>query len=512
MAYQNIDRKDLLRAIRSRSIKEEMEGIMDVAGQDSVWRHDPSIKYGKWDGKTSFGVKPDQPWISIKSSESAINRLINRYKNSYIAAVKKGGGKDFKAGSKGYITLFVGTQKVKFEATGKLTDSSGKSVSESTMTEMQELGSAFVFRRAIAENATWKDAAALKADDVTMKGVKDIWKRVGNVDEVDDTWIENFYKQQKVLLAKIGKPNFTEFNRNGGFMEFITDIVQKNFHISGKDNWNPADIWLIQNESTWKKRIETAVNSGEKGRSKAKSITELNAIMRALFAKKQVFGISLKKVAAGKDARIEFVNHDSEFFSNLAKMRFSYIAADCKMGKKKDKEGAITLSTQDTRLYVKDGGNVYNFQIKGNNSTGMSNLKYEPTSSGATAARLGKATVELVERLLKDYDLDFTKDNTSYPQNADEFCKDKNTDWKGLIGILKKNRVQIGTKTAEEAYDNLAFVFGTKPHVANSKCQQIKWLSEFLSLSPEDRDKFGTDMVFLAKKEGTKYGPFAKIF
>ena len=205
------------------------------------------------------------------------------------------------------------------------------------------------------------------------------------------------------------------------------------------------------------------------------------------------------------------MNDKSEFFANLAKMRFSYIAADCKMGKKKDKEGAITLSTQDTRVYVKDGGNVYNFQIKGNNSTGMSNLKYEPTSSGATAARLGKATVELVEQLLKDYKLSFTKDNASYPQTAKQFMDDS-TDWKGLISILQKNRVQIDAKTADEAYDNLAFVFGTKPHVENSKCQQIKLLSEFLSLSPEDRDKFGTDMVFLAKKEGTKYGPFAKIY
>jgi len=508
MAYQNIDRKDLIKAIRSRSIKEEMEGVMDVAGQDAIWRHDPNIKYGKWDGKTSFGVKPDQPWISLKTSESAVRRLITRYKNSYIRSTAD----PIITGSKPLIALFIGTQKIKFQATGKLTDSSGKSVSEATMTEMQELGSAFVFRRAIQDNATWKNVAALKADDVTMNGIKDIWKRVGKVNEVDDTWLENFYKQQKTLLDKIGKPAFTEFNRNGGFMEFITDIVKDNFNISAKDNWNPADIWLIQNEATWTKRIDTAVNSGEKGRSKAKSITELNAIMRVLFKNKQVFGISLKKVAAGKDARIEFVNDKSEFFANLAKMRFSYIAADCKMGKKKDKEGAITLSTQDTRVYVKDGGNVYNFQIKGNNSTGMSNLKYEPTSSGATAARLGKATVELVEQLLKDYKLSFTKDNASYPQTAKEFCDDKSEDWKGLINILQKNRVQIDAKTADEAYDNLAFVFGTKPHVANSKCQQIKWLSEFLSLSPEDRDKFGTDMVFLAKKEGTKYGPFAKIY
>tara|TARA_B000000557_G_scaffold47385_1_gene35918 strand:- start:1094 stop:2617 length:1524 start_codon:yes stop_codon:yes gene_type:complete len=507
MAYQNIDRKDLIKAIRSRSIKEEMEMIMDVAGQDEIWRHDPNIKYGKWDGKTSFGVKPDQPWISLKTSESAVRRLITRFKNSYIASKND----PIITGSKPLIALFVGTQKIKFQATGKLTDSSGKSVSEATMTEMQELGSAFVFRRAINENASWNSADALKADDVTMNGIKDIWKKVGKVNEVDDTWIENFYKQQKALIKKIGKPNFTEFNRNGGFMEFISDLVKKHYGISGKDNWNPADIWLIQDERKWTSMIKEAVESGRKGRSPAKTVQELNAIMRMLFKARQVFGISLKKVAAGQDATVTFANDKSEFFQSLEKMHFSYIAADCKMGKKKDKEGAITLSTQDTRLYVKDGGNTYNFQIKGNNSTGMSNLKYEPTASGATAARLGKATVELVERLLSDYNLNFTKDNASYPQTAKQFMDDS-TDWKGLISILQKNRVQIDAKTADEAYDNLAFVFGTKPHVANSKCQQIKWLSEFLSLTPDDRDNFGTDMVFLAKKEGAAYGPFAKIY
>ena len=507
MAYQNIDKKDLIKAIRSRSIKEEMEMIMDVAGQDAIWRHDPNIKYGKWDGKTSFGVKPDQPWISLKTSESAVRRLITRFKNSYIRSTAD----PIITGSKPLIALFVGTQKIKFQATGKLTDSSGKSVSEATMTEMQELGSAFVFRRAINENASWNSADALKADDVTMNGIKDIWKKVGKVNEVDDTWIENFYKQQKALIKKIGKPNFTEFNRNGGFMEFISDLVKKHYGISGKDNWNPADIWLIQDERKWTSMIKEAVESGRKGRSPAKTVQELNAIMRMLFKARQVFGISLKKVAAGQDATVTFANDKSEFFQSLEKMHFSYIAADCKMGKKKDKEGAITLSTQDTRLYVKDGGNTYNFQIKGNNSTGMSNLKYEPTASGATAARLGKATVELVERLLSDYNLNFTKDNASYPQTAKEFINDS-TDWKGLISILQKNRVQIDAKTADEAYDNLAFVFGTKPHVANSKCQQIKWLSEFLSLTPDDRDNFGTDMVFLAKKEGAAYGPFAKIY
>ena len=512
MAYQNIERKQILAAIRSRSIKEEMEGIMDAAGQDAVWRHDPTIQYGKWDGKSTFGVQPDEPWISLKTSESAINKLINRYKGSYITAVKKGGGKDYQTGPKGHITLFVGTQKIKFGATGKLTDSSGKAVSEATMTRMQKLGSAHVFKRAIAENATWKDADALKADNATMDGLRDIWKKVGKIDGVDDSWVDNFYKQQKALLAKIGKPAFTEFNREGGFMEYISNLVRKEYGISSKDNWNPADIWLIQNESKWKTLIDKAVSSGTRGRSKAKTIVELNSIFRMLFRARQVFGISLKKVAIGQDATIQFVNDKSEFFSKLDKLHFDYEASECKMGLKKDKEGAMTLSTQDTRLFIKDGGNTYNFQIKGNNSTGFSNLKYEPTSSGATAARLGKATVELVEQLLKDYSLSFQKSNESYPKDAEQFIANRGGNWKDLIGKLDKAGVDLDVSSSDQAYDNLLFVFGTKPHVGNAKCQQIKWLSEYLSLSTEERGNFGTDMVFLAKKEGREYGAFAKIY
>ena len=508
MAYQNIERRDLLRAIKGRPVREEMEMIMVVAGEDAVWRHNPTDKDGPWNGRDTFGTAPMEKLIVIKTSRSAIDKLIRRYKGSYITQSKgKGGQKWYKDGD--FIRLFVGTQVIKFQQTGKLTTSSGKSISETTMTRMQELGSAFVFKRAIKDNKSWGNMLALRADTETMDGVKKIWKDIGDVDDVDEEWLNNFYKQQKTLIDKIGRPNFTEFNREGGFMEFISDLVKTEYGISSKDNWNPADIWLIQDEKKWTKLIEDSVKTTS---NKAKGVLYLNSIMRKLFAARQVFGISLKKVAAGKDARIEFVNDKSEFFQKLEKLRFDYDGADCKLGKKTDKEGTITLSTQDTRLYVKDGGNVYNFQIKANNSTSMSNLKYEPTSSGATAARLGKATVELVEQLLKDYKLKFKKDNGAYPQNAKEFLDNKGGNWKELIEVLHKNKVDIDVPDVQTAYDNLLFVFGTKPFVANAKCQQIKWLTEYLSLSREDRDTFGTNMVFIAKKEGRKYGVFAKIF
>jgi len=404
--FKNIERAALLKAIKSRDVREEMEGIMDTAGQDAVWRYTPDNGKSKneigWNGTSSFGVQPlpgasKDGFITLKTSKAGITKIIQRYKNSYISAVK-GGDKWYKDGE--FIYIFLGIQRVKFVQTSKLTDSKGKAISEATMTKMQELGSAWVFKRAIEDNKEWGSIDELKKDDKTMNGLADIWKKVGKSDLVDDDWLENFYKQQKKLIDCIGKPAFTTFNRDKGFMSFISDIVNTHFQISSKDNWNPADIWLIQNETKWRGYIENAVNSGSRGRSPAKTLAEFNAVMRMLFKSKQVFGISLKKVAAGEDARMEFLNHKSEFFTNLSQMHFTYEKAECKLGTKNDKEGTVTLQTQDTRLLIKDGSNTYNFQIKANDSTKMSGLKYEPTSSGATAARLGKATVDLVMRLV----------------------------------------------------------------------------------------------------------------
>ena len=120
-----------------------------------------------------------------------------------------------------------------------------KNVSAATMTRMQELGSAWVFKRAIQDNIVFNSANDIVNDKDTYKELVKIWKTVGKVDwddGIDGEWVVNFYKQQKILLKKIGKPNFTEFCRDGGpspqyilpgsksgvtFMDWVTDLVKE---------------------------------------------------------------------------------------------------------------------------------------------------------------------------------------------------------------------------------------------------------------------------------------------
>jgi len=515
MAFQNIAKEDILKTIKNRSQKTTMKSILDAGGEGAIWRHDP----GNWNASVwpNPGARAPKQ-IVIKTSGTVINTLIKLKKTSAISH-KTGDNIVFKIG---------GIQAVKFEQTGRLTDASGKSVPESTVTKMQETGSAWVFKRAIQDNATWSKWEDIKADDKTYSVLQDIWMKIGKVQGPDDGWIENFYKQNKALLAKIGRPAFTEFCRGSDytfpgmkgsgdtFMDWIESKVKKSggwgLDYAKKDSWNPADIWLIQNEDKWRKLLDDQMKTivATPG-STVSNLHQLNAMFRTLFKAKQVFGVSLKKVS-GNTAKAVEVNADEKFFLDLEDMCMNFDKAKCSLGRKTTKDGEVTMETQDSRFYIKNGNTTYNFQIKANTSTSFSGLKYEATEEGAAAARLGKATVKFVMDLLKSYGLTFQTSESSYPNTPESFLAEWDSYKKRLTRLQSKGVDLGGVGGVEEALDNLLFVFGTEPHVANSKLQQICWLDTVLSLKKADIDKFGTDLVFLAKKEGRDYGPFLKIY
>ena len=431
-----------------------------------------------------------------------------------------------------------------------------KDVSSSTMTRMQELGSAWVFKRAIQDNIVFNSANDIVNDKDTYKELVKIWKTVGKVDwddGIDGEWVVNFYKQQKILLKKIGKPNFTEFCRDGGpspqyilpgsksgvtFMDWVTDLVKEEFNIGNKDNWNPADIWLIQDEKKWRKKIQESFNQKKNPDASIESeLSKFNAIFRSLFRTKQIIGISLKKI--GGTASWKEVNVTGKFFKNLKATKMVLDEAKCLLGTKKiDPEkakkdiergkprgapGAATL-TQDTVLTIVDPGLVsgkkteYKVQIKANDSTKFSNLKWEPTIKAKGAARLGKATVELVLDLMKVYGImkSYEPDNKAFPRNKTEF-RNVEDDYREIIGELLRDRfVDLGSGVdVETAIINIKETFDLnrgQPWVAVSKLQQLRFLYALMTLSQKKRDEFCTSLIFTAEKAGKRYGPYGKIY
>ena len=481
-----------------KSILDELDGnvvLTDTAGDPFIWPN-PSSK-GKTLGSGKNKIKITT--YKVNKIYTGAEDLENKFRRLKIPKTPKQPKKGV-----GFIVGEHPVQIISSGATGGL--------QAAQITRMQELGSAVVFRHVITKNKNFGSAKEIAADKQLYGELLKIWQEYGQ-DVVDMSWLESFYKQQSALLSEISRPSVHEYNREGGFMDYISKIIGKQFKISKKDNWDPADIWLIRHEDRAIKIIDRIIK-------KSGTVDEFNSVMRSLFhnikkdaSKPAVYGISLKKIGSG-DARIELSNATQEFFTSLDQIHMTYLHTVCDLSIT-TKDGIRTLGTQDSKFVVENGEKgTYSFQIKANDSKKISGLKYEPTMKGATAARVGKATVDLVVDKMSSsyYNKTFSKSSSSYPQTAAAFEKEESAYRTIISNVIGYAHVTSNVKNVDEAIDNLYITFGTQPHVANSKLQQLTWLDQILSLPKEKLDSFATDLVFIAKKEGTRYGPFAKIF
>lgn len=377
-----------------------------------------------------------------------------------------------------------------------------KNYSAAELTRMQELGSAWIFRRALNDNVKYRNS-----DDIVKD--KKYNELVKIYPAINKQWIDNYFAQQKRILEEFSGTKFTEFTRDGGFMDFITKLASQKFKIAKKDSWNPADIWCVKNESKVIKDIQKIMNTKE-GMS---SITELNALMRTLYKQRVLVGISLKLIS-GKEAKYEEVNLDEKLFPDVKNYNFNVSLMKCFLGLKEENK----FETQDARVVVDALENgkkqKFDFQIKPNTTSDFANLKFEPTASGASKARLGKTPLDKLAKLLKSYKVGFVNSYKNYPMTLKDF-NDKTfiTQIKKSFDHIKKKGVDVGDcKNSSEFVKNMQKVFTLEPHIATSKLMQVDFLYQVTSLSKEKMDNLFTDMSFLAQKKGREFGPFGKIY
>ena len=399
-------------------------------------------------------------------------------------------------------------------------------ISEAEFTAMQEKATAFILQRAFKDNKIFAKVEDIIKDKSTKDGLEKIFKSGNNQifkfnlpvqsKTPEDTWLTTFFLQQQRLLKEFSNSNFTVFNRDGGFMNFISDLIKAKFNISRKDSWNPADIWLIKQVNVFREKIKKELE----GPSGTQTIKELNAMMRNMFQNREVVGISLKKIS-GKQAQYEEINVDESFFKRIEYGSGEYDFKLSKITLKLNLKGDA-FATQDTWIFLKDSvKDIAKFQLKGNTTSRLSNLKFEGTEIGAAAARLGKAPLNLVEKLSSMADPKLynatTKANGNYPTNSDEFEKRQKEFTSMFTRVIKHPEVKdIGIKTEKEFVFNMLKVFATKQsHIANVKLMQLYFVDRLLMLKPEIRNEYLTDLLFIAQKKGDKifdFGPFGKLY
>lgn len=377
-----------------------------------------------------------------------------------------------------------------------------KTYSSSELTRMQELASAWIFRRALKDNiryGKWEDILKDRKYN-ELGGEKGIYPIV------DSEWLQTFFLQQKKMLEEFSNAKFTEFNREYGFMGFITKLVKQKYGIVRKDSWDPADIWCIQNEKKVISDIEKII-----GKKQNTTIEELNILLRTLFKKRIVVGVSLKKVS-GKQAKYEEINVDGGLEYNTKDYTFNISKLKIDLSLKQD--SVVKFTTQDASIFldaIEDNKKItYKYQITTISSSRFNNLKWEPTASSASAARLGKAPVDMVLSILKENKINFSNTNKDYPRSSAEFKK-RQDEFIKMFNIVK-NKAEVGIKSEKEFVSNFNKIFIVSPQIANTKLMQLTFLYELIKKPKKVSDTIMTKITLKAQKKGKEFGPFGKLY
>lgn len=140
--------------------------------------------------------------------------------------------------------------------------------------------------------------------------------------------------------AKQGKKY--KFYRGGKFVDSIYDEWRRfksGSGITGDDKWNPADIWMV------KKNYKHETGFG--------SLAEYNSYMFEVFAKTELIGISLKKLAKDSSAHHKIFNAGKPLVAEFKGIKLGPVMTESKdlyiKYKSEGKEGEIQLRNFSSR-------------------------------------------------------------------------------------------------------------------------------------------------------------------
>ena len=396
---------------------------------------------------------------------------------------------------------------VRFRETGKKTSSKAP---DAKTTAMQEQGSKFVFEYVLGKKSGYPNLQAFKSDKKLIDGIKKVYP------DVDDDWLDVFWKQHKVILDKFSDSRINKFDWDGqdnsSFMKVITDIVKRNFGISKKDNWNPADVWGVRGNS---KDVIIKIEQAVYGSRDSQTIFQLNALMRGMYKAKELIGISLKKTS-GKVAKWEEYNIDALTLEEVDDYKYKDIKIIYNL--KASPDGKTQSLDTAVQLRQSGGGSDYNFQITSNDTSKENqNLKFESKPQGSAKARGGKAEVKAVEALLNDNGVGgFENKHQNYPKNLAAWGESNGA----VVAKYSNMFTYIQNKVTTDCKDSAEFALvitkifsGEKPWVAQSKLMQLNFLHHALKITDNKKyTEFWTDMLFLSIKKGDRFGPFGKLY
>lgn len=310
----------------------------------------------------------------------------------------------------------------------------------------------------------------------------------------DVSWQKSFTAQEEVfkkIIAKYRLGKMKEYNRDGGFMDFISKFIRQ-FGISKKDSWNPADIWLIKDANV-QKEVSTAT-----------TIYELNDTMVRLFNEGRLIGISLKKTKAK-------ANYEETNITKLKPETFDFITGNVLVNLKNDK--FINDELNYDQKY--DGTAVINVQVRMYPKKAKSNIQISYKLKGGVA-EFGKVPKAFRDSSIKKAGGSIL-DGKNVPVTIAQFEKEEAA-WKKKIDVINRGGLfKTGVRNGDEFSNNVRTVFIKQKKTYHeielcTKFQGIEIAYQLTKLGKTKVNELLTLWSYLAQKKGDEFGPFLKVY
>ena len=327
--------------------------------------------------------------------------------------------------------------------------------------------------------------------------------------DVDDEWEETFAKQASSLKKWLSGKKKYNYSRDTGIMPVVENIALQKCGVRTKDNWNPADIYIVK--QTEEKQIVKQLKSiGGLETDKELKLDRLNEYMRELFVKRHLVGISLKKL--GRVVSLEETNVkkiDKELDITIVE---NSIKLDL------DLNDSDEFVTGEMAFSINVKGNNVNVQIRAFSGGERESTQMDMTETGA-AAKLGKvSSIVAIDPYIKKFGLKrrmgsvLPRVGMWTPGEINQYV----TEYHHLRDVrIAGNKIYWGKNKWETSLRRAIQIEHDNPRTASqlsTKLQCFEWVNIFQYMDKNNLlNEFLTILYYGAKKQYETAGPFLKI-
>ena len=475
---------------------------------------------------------PDHEAVLKNFKSKMIQTLTGKFKNGTLTKVQgvvKGINNDIKTPviRLKYNDNGKGTRYIDFdvkEYPDKKDEKGGGTLPES----ISEPATRFILNAALeSKGKIFKTEEDIFVDDVYKDLEKLFNKKWGHK---LDSWIYTFLMQNKLFFQNYSRVTWAKFKHKDYkderdmqvfFIEHLKTLEESPGVKVGRnyEQWNPADIWAVKR--TEQNTLEDEITEATKNPS-ADNLMKLNTHIVRLMEKKELVGISLKKITSGGSFKLYNVD-SSKLLTNLKawkaldKFEMDDISFELRnvFGNFKGKGGQGIAATN----YIYYGKK---FQVSVTRTT-TGNLVFNTLILNEKGAQGGQSPIQpLLERLKHNKSgVTFNNKVKDYPQSADEFAEiaeDPKSEkyklykkWFNFVNKHSKNDYKV-IKKFDDYLGNVQEAYDSRPKEGIAKLALLNFWYDALN-NHDKNPEFWTDMLYFGMKIIAKgqFGPHAKI-